>query len=133
MKRSGPIQRKTPMPRGSWKKAAPAPRASLKPSRPKMTPIRKAARGEDCTLLFPGACNQNSETTVLCHSPFLKDGRGMGLKSPDERACFGCSACHDILDARAHVPGLTRELIELGFEAAVVRTHARLRAKGIAV
>lgn len=116
------------------KKAAPAPRARFRSKGPKMTPIRKAARGEDCTIRIPGVCNFDSETTVLCHSNRLADGKGMGLKAPDTAAAFGCSSCHDVLDGRRPLPDhITRELLDIGFDAAVVRTHARLREKGIPV
>ncbi|RYE99583.1 MAG: DUF1364 family protein, partial [Oxalobacteraceae bacterium] len=32
--------------------------------RPKMTPIRASARGQDCTLRFPGICNRNPERAL---------------------------------------------------------------------
>jgi hypothetical protein len=140
MKRGAPLKSKTPMARtgmlrtASVKKAAPAPRASLKSKGPKMTPIRRAARGEECTLRIPGVCNRDPATTVLCHSNRLADGKGMGLKAPDSAACFACHACHDVLDGRRPLPAnLTREQLNAGFDAAVVRTHARLREKGIEV
>lgn len=133
------LKRKTPLARTPFKrnasttaKAAPAPRAKLKPKGPKMTPIRGAAQGEDCTLRIPGVCNRDPATTVLCHSNRLADGKGMGLKAPDTAAAFGCSACHDVLDGRRPLPAnLTREQLDRGFDAAVVRTHARLREKGL--
>lgn len=126
--------KRSPMKRGGTKKAAPAPKAAMKASRPKMTAIRKAARDEDCTLRIPGVCNFDPATTVLCHSNRLADGKGMGLKAPDTAACFGCAACHDVLDGRRPLPDyITHEALQHGFDAAVVRTHARLREKGITV
>ncbi|WP_019272720.1 nuclease domain-containing protein [Neisseria lactamica] len=56
-----------------------------------MSAIRKAAKGEQCTLNIAGVCNYNPETTVLCH--FLGETHGMGLKSDDLSAGFGCSTC----------------------------------------
>jgi hypothetical protein len=128
--RTGTLKRKTPMKRA----AAPMKRsaAKMKSSKPKMTPARRAAKGEDCTLRIPGVCNSNSETVVLCHSNRLEHGKGMGLKAPDAAACFGCSDCHDVLDGRRPMPSwLTYEALQHGFDAAVVRTHSRLREKGI--
>lgn len=61
--------------------------------------IRDAARGQECTFNIPGVCNYNSETTVLCHLP--DESNGMGTKSDDISAAFGCSACHDAIDGRA--------------------------------
>lgn len=60
--------------------------------------LRESARGQDCTLRLAGICNFNPETTVLCHLPCGQ--KGMGMKSPDNIACFGCSACHDAIDGR---------------------------------
>jgi hypothetical protein len=102
--------------------------------RPEDDPDPARRRGEECTLRIPGVCNRDPATTVLCHSNRLADGKGMGLKAPDSAACFACHACHDVLDGRRPLPAnLTREQLNAGFDAAVVRTHARLREKGIEV
>lgn len=107
-------------------------RRTLTQSRPKMTPIRKAARNQECTLQFPGICNRDPATTVLCHSNSLADGKGIGLKAPDEKACFGCSACHDVLDGRRPRPtGLTYDAMQKKFYHAVECTHEVLRPLGL--
>jgi hypothetical protein len=107
-------------------------RKPMKSKGPRMTPIRRAARGQECTLQIPGICNCDPETTVLCHSNEIADGKGMGLKAPDTAACFGCASCHDVLDGRRLRPEwLTREQLIRGFRAAVERTHAILRKKGL--
>lgn len=107
-------------------------KTAMKSSRPRMTPIRKAARGQDCTLQILGVCNGDPETTVLCHSNQLSDGKGMGLKAPDSAACFGCSSCHDVLDGRAPRPdGMTLEALLRHFVYARTRTHEILRQKGL--
>jgi hypothetical protein len=104
----------------------------LKSSRPKMTPIRRAARGQECTLQLHGVCNGDSSTVVLCHSNRLADGKGMGLKAPDTAACFGCSACHDVLDGRVPRPSwMTQYDVDATFDFAVRRTHEILRSKGL--
>jgi hypothetical protein len=64
-----------------------------------MTNLRKEARGEDCQIRVPGFCNGNPETVVLCHYS-LAGISGKGLKSPDDMAAWGCSACHDVVDFR---------------------------------
>ena len=58
-----------------------------------MSAIRKAAKGEECTLNIAGVCSYDPETVVLCHFP--SDSHGIGFKSPDVSA--GCShwACLD--------------------------------------
>jgi hypothetical protein len=98
----------------------------------KMTPIRKAARDQDCTVVLPRVCNRDSATTCLCHSNELVDGKGMGLKAPDTAAAFGCSACHDVLDGRRPRPAwLTKDQVLAAFRAGIERTHQILRAKGL--
>ncbi len=61
--------------------------------------LRASARGKECTLRIFGVCNHNPETTVLAHLPCGQ--KGIGMKSPDNMACFACSSCHDLLDGRA--------------------------------
>lgn len=137
MKRSA-IQRKTPLARVAFKAAEPKtegkpkPRSRMKSKGPRMTPIRKAARGQDCTLRIPGVCNFDPDTTVLCHSNNLADGKGMGLKAPDTEACFGCSACHDVLDGRRSRPEwLTTNMLAGAFAGACAATHVILRRLGL--
>lgn len=58
--------------------------------------LRNSARGQDCTFAIPGICNHDPETVVLCHAP--SEVKGIGNKSHDYHAAFGCSACHEALD-----------------------------------
>lgn len=142
MKRT-PLIRKTPIKRTGIKNTA-SPgllrvaavqfktRARMKASRPKSTPIRRSARGEDCTLMIPGVCNCDPETVVLCHSNRLADGKGMGLKAPDTEAAYGCSCCHDVLDGRRPLPGwMTRDQLDATFDRARAITQAKLKQKGL--
>jgi hypothetical protein len=138
MKRT-PMTRKTPMQRtgklraaSTTKTTAPTPRKRLKATRPKMTPIRRSAKGEACTLMIPGVCSGDTSTTVLCHSNRLADGKGLGLKAPDTEACYGCSACHDVLDGRRPRPSwLSVENLQLAFDRARTTTHKKLKEKGL--
>lgn len=103
----------------------------MRKSRAKSTPIRRAARNQECTLRFP-VCNYDTSTTVLCHSNELADGKGIGLKAPDTAAAFGCSACHDVLDGRAPRPeGFSRELMIAQFKDGVEQTHRILKRVGL--
>lgn len=107
-------------------------RALLKTYRPKSTPIRKSAKGEDCTLEFPIPEYHDPETVVLCHDNRLESGKGAGHKAPDTAAAYGCFHCHNVLDGRAPRPnGFTYEMMIERFERGVALTHARLRAKGL--
>lgn len=106
-------------------------KSTLKNKGPRMTPIRRAAAGQDCTLQLPG-CNRDPATTVLCHSNYLADGKGMGLKAPDKAAAFGCASCHDLLDGRRPRPaGLSLLDVEGAFYAGMRRTHQILRRLGL--
>lgn len=83
-------------------------------------------------MQIPGVCNANPETVVLCHSNQLADGKGMGLKAPDTEGCFGCSACHDVLDGRKPRPEWMSYNMLLGaFEGAKQATQAILRRMGL--
>jgi len=113
-------------------RTSPARKAKMKSKGPRMTPIRRAAQGQDCTLQFPGVCNFDPATTVLCHSNYLADGKGMGLKAPDTAAAFGCSACHDLLDGRRPRPAeISLLAMEGAFYRAVRLTHEILKRKGL--
>lgn len=112
----------------------PKPRKQMRQTRAKSTAIRRSARGEECQLRIKGVCNHNPETVVLCHSNLLADGKGMGLKAPDTKACYGCSACHDVMDGRAPLPawmkgerGLLMGIIHI----AIVMTQQIIKKKGL--
>ena len=92
------------------------------------TKIRQSAKGEACTLNIAGVCNYNKETTVLCHFP--SEHNGIGTKSPDYCAGYGCSACHDAIDNRIDA-GLTDYEREFYMQRSTVRTIGRLIDKGI--
>ncbi|WP_425496031.1 nuclease domain-containing protein [Paraburkholderia agricolaris] len=118
MKRSAPMQRKTPLARTGFKRQAPAAafkttfhtktvlrNAALKTRRKRVTVAEggkylAACRGEPCYLRVPGVCplNPNDETIVPCHENSLAAGKGMGLKSNHARTLPGCFWCHAWLD-----------------------------------
>ena len=96
----------------------------------KSTKIRQSALGESCTLNIFGVCNYNPETVVLCHFP--SESKGIGKKSDDISAGYGCSACHDAVDGRnrseefrAHADQYMRQ--------SIYRTQRRLIDKGLLV
>lgn len=110
------------------------PRKRMKSSRPKMTPMRMAARDQECTIRLPEVCNYDPSTSVLCHDNRLASGKGMGLKAPDTAAAIGCSSCHDVLDGRRPRPlGMTLEFVYACFDAAVQQTHRIFRRAGITI
>ena len=90
--------------------------------------LRDSARGEECTLQIFPYCNGNPETVVLCHLP---SGSGMGQKSPDWFAVYGCSNCHDIIDGRIIKDALWPHEIETAKKLALFRTWQRMIEKGL--
>jgi hypothetical protein len=94
--------------------------------------LRDSARDEECTLQLPGVCNGRTDTTVWCHSNRLSDGKGMGLKSSDDRGVYGCYACHGVLDGQVRrPPWLSTQDIDDHFDLAQERTRQRLIEKGL--
>lgn len=94
--------------------------------------LRDSARDEECTLRLPMVCNWRTDTTVWCHSNRLSDGKGMGLKSSDDRGVYGCSACHAVLDGQVKRPAwLSQQDIENHFDLAQEVTRLRLIEKGL--
>lgn len=94
--------------------------------------IRESARGEDCDIRIPGACNFDPATVVWSHFPGLAGGRGMGFKSLDLCGVYGCSGCHDVVDMRAPMPpGETRQSVMLAWHEGHLRSLVKLRAKGL--
>ncbi len=87
--------------------------------------LRDSARGESCTLRLPG-CQNLTETTVLCHSPYAEHGKAKGLKSEDHYACYGCYNCHQVLDKQYKTPE-----IRAAFARAMALTQKRFRDKGL--
>lgn len=122
------LTRKTPLKPGKPLKATTikASGRRLKSSKPKMTPARKAAEGEDCTLMFAGCTNQN---VVLCHLRMFKGG-GEGLKPHDSEAVFGCDWCHNVLDGRQK-PAPAWTMGDVAW--ALIKTLRRQREKGVLI
>lgn len=58
----------------------------------------QTCKGQRCYLQIPHVCKGKKETVVPCHSNFLMDGKGLGLKAPDEKTVPGCVDCHFWLD-----------------------------------
>jgi len=100
----------------------------MKKNNRKYQKLRDSARGEECTLQIHPHCNGNPETVVLCHLP---SGSGMGQKSPDWFAVYGCSSCHDIIDGRVNLSSdIELELLKI-INRALFRTLTRMIEKGL--
>lgn len=113
-------------------KKLPAPYRRMKTKGPTMTPIRRSAKGEQCTLQIPGVCRNRTDTTVWCHSNRLADGKGTGFKAPDEAGCYGCFDCHSFLDGGwARFPEWSYEDVQQYFEAARKVSRIILLRKGL--
>lgn len=90
--------------------------------------LRDSARGQECAFQIPGICNHNPETVVLCHAP--SEIKGMGNKSHDYHAAFGCSECHAALDHH-RLPEKWHEYFY--WLRAVMRTQNIWVAKGLMI
>ena len=89
---------------------------------------RRSARGEECTFQIVGVCNFNEETVVLCHLP--DETKGMGKKSDDISAAYGCSSCHDVIDGRVY-DDKYQEHSEWYMRRAMTRTWRRMIALNV--
>ena len=93
MKRSKPLQRKTPVRQVSDKRKAEGKAPAIKAKPKRLTPAQANARGKPCTLRLPG-CRGDPDYTVLCH--IRRNGwAGAGQKPPDFLAFFACDRCHE--------------------------------------
>jgi len=92
--------------------------------------IRKAARGQACTLMFPGTGLHDRETVVWAHMPGNRYGGGMGTKNHDFVGCFACQNCHDILDGRIKTD-FTPEFLQHKFDEAMRISIVRLFEMGV--
>lgn len=111
-------------------RSTPAKREPMKSKGPRMTPIRKAARGQDCTMRFP-VCNGDRDTVVWAHSNNYRDGKGAGKKARDEEGCFACFKCHSFYDGGYANSGWTREAVEQFFDQARAESKPLLAAMGL--
>lgn len=127
--RKTPMKRGAPMTRGTLRTTSKPAKKRIRTKAPKMTPIRKSAKGESCTLRFP-CCNFDTSTTVWAHSNHYADGKGMGIKARDEEGCYACSACHAWLDGgyAGHMP---RSLVDVYFDLARAQSQEILKRKGL--
>lgn len=103
----------------------------LKQTRIESRAIRRAARGERCTLQIAGVCSMDPTTTVLAHLP--DESHGISRKADDLSACFACSACHDVIDGRSPWPQTERMpgVVDWYLRRAQTRTLRRLVESGI--
>lgn len=67
-----------------------------KPIRWRLKKWTQSAYMQPCSILIPGHCNGNPETTVFAHD----NGGGMGTKTDDWNGADMCSSCHDVFDGR---------------------------------
>ena len=104
----------------------------MKQKRIESKKARDSARGEDCTLNIVGVCNHDPSTTVLAHLPDDSGCGKMGGKSDDVGcAVYACSACHDVLDARAIDAEYHNFLANFYQLRALKRTIRRMIEKGV--
>ena len=91
-----------------------------------LTKIQASAKGEDCTFNL-AICNNDPETTVLCHDTRHVEG---SPRKHDIRAAYGCSYCHDVVDYRYVIHASKVEFGNI-WGRAIAKTHVRLLDKGL--
>jgi len=89
--------------------------------------LRKAMKGQQCTLNTPFCC-YDSSTVVGCH--INTEGGKMGGKSDDTSMIAGCRTCHDAIDGRNGV-SLNSEEILFYTRRALTRTYRLLFDAGV--
>lgn len=94
-----------------------------------MVDLRKAARGQMCTVRIPGYCNHDPETSVLAHYR-LAGTCGIATKPHDMQAAIACSSCHDLIDGRVKTSDYTKEELRLMHAEGVFRTQEIWRKEG---
>ena len=109
-------------------------RKTMKRSRAVMTPLRKSAHGEGCTIQKVGACLHDPKTVVLVHMRWLGDCGG-SLKPTDLQAVYACSGCNRWTDSPTPAETADRAAYEAERDfyclRALVRTQLRMVAKGL--
>ncbi|WP_428840546.1 nuclease domain-containing protein [Burkholderia vietnamiensis] len=149
MKRSAPLQRKTPLKSTGFKRKTNSPFSSLasratlehrtaiksrikKPTVAEGAKYLAACRGEPCYLRVPGVCRLNplDETVVPCHSNQGRHGKAGNLKAKSEFTVPGCVRCHAWIDQnRVGTPRQVKfDVWDLAFEEWV---QVRARKMGI--
>ncbi len=90
------------------------------------------AKGQPCTLRFPGICFGDNETTVPAH---IRDRhKGMGVKASDHSIAFACNLCHNYLDiGHGTKPRITEASMLRCVIGGMQETWAILIADGIIV
>lgn len=91
--------------------------------------IRRAAKGESCTVQIVGVCTGDTRTSVLAHFP--DESHGLSRKSDDVSAGISCLACHRVIDGVDPWPESELEYREWYLRRAMIRTWRRLIALGV--
>lgn len=94
-----------------------------------MTDLRKDAKGQPCLIRVPRHCCGDPAKVVLCHARILGLS-GMGLKSPDLLAAFGCMPCHQVVDGQVKSE-FSYEERRLMLLEGVMRTQAQWIQRGV--
>jgi hypothetical protein len=91
---------------------------------PKLTGknLRDLARGQPCLVRLP-YCNGNPETCVGAHVRRANIA-GIGQKPCDLALVYACSNCHDVIDGRVTIPGLTKLELDQAIFFGLCRTLA---------
>ncbi len=96
--------------------------------------IIASARGQTCSVRFPGICCHDPETTVWAHLNGTRYGKGMGNKAHDILGMYSCATCHAYLDTgHGTKPRISNETLLECVLGGVTETWVRLIQAGIVI
>lgn len=97
-----------------------------------MSRITDSARGEDCTVRYPGVCSHDPAKTIWSHCRHGAAGKGKSIKAIDLAGAYACTPCDAVYDGQMPRPkGMTREQADLDWFMGHVRSLVRLHEKGL--
>jgi len=97
------------------------------PKRKKQDKFTKSAKGQDCTVNYPGCMFQDG-TTRFAH---LRDNTtGYGTKEQNIHGAYACQHCENIYSGLKSI-GLPAMAIELHFLLAIIKTQKIMIKQGI--
>ena len=93
--------------------------------------VLRSAKGQPCSVRFPGICNGDPATTVWAHLNGAAFGKGAMIKAHDILGFHACYACHNYYDVgHGTRPLISTETLLTCILGAVCETYVRLvRAK----
>jgi hypothetical protein len=97
------------------------------PKRKKQDKFTKSAKGQDCTVNYPG-CSFQDGTTRFAH--LRNNTTGYGTKEQNIHGAYACQHCEDIYSGLSNT-NLPYFSIELHFLQAIIKTQKEMIKNGV--